>query len=574
MIRFFIALVANAFRLLLLPLMWLRRVRAVPQGGWVWLRIDGPVVELGRKPRRWDRRTRALSLHSLRQDLKLVAADVRVQGLVVSIDSMDAGTATAESLREVLAGFKASGKSLCVYLPRGGAAKTFFVASIADRLFLGTEALAEPSGYAVTTPYVAGFLDRAGIDREVIARGRYKTMAEPTVRENMSEAQREQVGAYLDAVHDNLVSALSEGRGLEPHQVCEIIDEGLLTAEEAKQRGLCDAVLHPDEVATTLDPDRADGAVMVELKSYVARRRIRFRPLLRKPTLAVLPLQGPIVEKSPSPFFPAAEERTIVERCRELWADDSVPGVLLAVNTGGGGALASERIRRALTRLADRKPVVAYLANIAASGGYLAAVAAPTIVARKTTLTGSIGVIAARLTPAPLLRRLNVSVEVEKRGARADIHSGARVLDPGERERFDSYVDASYDSFLRAVADGRRMDVEAVHEVAQGRVWSGSDALARGLVDKLGGFQTALETLRAAVGPKAVRFEPKVVPLEGAGGALASLFTRYAMPWVLSPLARGLLGSESHWLLPALAKERALAAATWAPADAHAAFDA
>ena len=100
-------------------------------------------------------------------------------------------------------------------------------------------------------------------------------------------------------------------------------------------------------------------------------------------------------------------------------------------------------------------------------------------------------------------------------------HSGARVLDPGERERFDTYVDASYDSFLRAVADGRRMDVEAVHEVAQGRVWSGSDALDRGLVDKLGGFQTALETLRAAVGPKAAQLEPKVVSLESAGGALA-----------------------------------------------------
>lgn len=572
MIRFLAALIVNTLRVLLFPLLALRRSRAAPKGGWVWLKIDGPVVELGRKRRRFQPGTAPLSLYALRRALSLAVADERVAGLLVTIDSMEAGTATAESLREALQAFKASGKPLCVYLPRGGSAKTFYVASVGDKLFLGTEAIAEPSGYAATTPYFAGLLEQVGIEREVIARGRFKTMAEPAVRADMSEAQRQQVGAYLDTLYENLVAALVEGRGLDEHKVRALIDEALLTAEEAKDRGLCDAVLHPDEVAKVLDPNAPDGAVLTELMPYAARRRIHFRPFFRKPVLAVLPLQGPIVEKSPSPLFASADERSFVESCRELWADDRVRGVVLAVNTGGGGALASERIRRALTRLADKKPVVAYLANIAASGGYLAAVAAPTIVARQTTLTGSIGVIAARLTPGPLLKRLQVSVEVEKRGARADMNSGARVLDAGERARFDAYVDASYDAFVGAVAEGRGMDVEAVHEVAQGRVWSGKDALARGLVDRLGGLQLALDLLREKIGGKADRFEPKVIAVGNAGSPLLSLLRRGARALVGPGLGHA-LAPDADFLLPALSGERAVAAATWTPSDAHAAID-
>jgi protease-4 len=571
-IRFVAALLANTLRSLLLPLLILRRRRAAPRGAWVWLRIDGPVVELGRKRRRFTPGSPPLSLHSLRRALSLAQADERVAGLLVSVDSMEAGTATAESLREVLHSFKKSGKPLCVYLPRGGSAKTFYIASVADKLFLGTESIAEPSGYAATTPYFSGLLDQVGIEREVIARGRYKTMAEPAVRPDMSDAQREQVGAYLDTLDENLVAALVKGRGMEEGQVRALIDEALLTADEARARGLCDAVLHPDEVAKTLEPNAKDGAVLTELMSYAARRQIRFRPFFKQPFVAVLPLQGPIVERSPSPLIRSADERSFVECCRELWADDRVRGVVLAVNTGGGGALASERIRRALTRLAEKKPVVAYLANIAASGGYLAAVAAPTIVARKTTLTGSIGVIAARLTPGPLLSRLQVSVQVEKRGARADMHSGARLLDAGERERFDAYVDASYDAFLSAVAEGRGMEKAAVHEVAQGRVWSGKDALARGLVDKIGGMQLALDVVREKIGEGADRFEPQVVAVGNAGSPLLALLGRSARA-LLAPGLGSALSPAADVLLPALAGERTLAVAAWTPSDAHAVID-
>lgn len=576
MIRLILSLVYNTLYLLLLPLVLLRRARAAPRGAWVFLRIDGPVVELGRKRRPWDRRPPPLSLYALGRALEEAAGDPRVSGLVVSIESLQAGAATSESLREVLQGFKASGKPLAVYLPRGGAAKEFYVASVADRLFLGTEAIAEPSGYAVTTPYVAGLLDEVGVEREVLARGRFKTMAEPAVREHMSDAQREQVGAYLDALHANLVEALSQGRGLEEAAVRALIDEGMFTAEEACARGLCDAVLHPDEVPTTLDPNREDGAVMVDVLRYASRRRVAFRPWVRRRLLAVLPLQGAIVEKSPTPMFPAAEERQVVELCRDLWSDDRVCGVVLAVNTGGGGALASERIRRALERLGKKKPLVAYLANIAASGGYLAAMAAPTLVARRTTLTGSIGVIAARLTTRPLMRKAKVSIEVEKRGARADMHSGARTLDEGERARMDAYVDASYEAFLKAVAQGRKLEVEQVRTLAEGRVWSGTDAHARGLVDEIGGLSRALAILRERVGSAAGRAVPRVfAPKHGEPGML-SLVSRLAGTRDAGDARRWLaqLFTRAPWLTLSWSAERALATTTWAPADAHAAIDA
>ncbi|MBX3126387.1 MAG: signal peptide peptidase SppA [Polyangiaceae bacterium] len=566
------ALIANLIRLLLLPLTWLRRTFAAPRGSWLLLELDGAVVEIaGRRPF-WDRRPRPLSIQQLRQVLALAREDSHVVGLVVACESFDAGPATAESLRQVLVEFQASGKQLVCYLPRGGGARAWYLASAASRIFVGTDALVEPLGFSIQSPYLGQLLDRVEVDREVLARGRFKTAAEPLLERAMSEAQREQLGAYLDALSQSLVDALASSRGVTPSAAREWIDGGPWTAREALERGMCDAVLHVDEVPTTLDPSRSDGAVLVPVFGYGARRAVRFVPLRPSPHLAVLPLQGAIVSEAPGSFVPMAEEKELVEACRKLWADSRVRGVVLVVNSQGGSALASERIRRALERLGSRKPLVAYLSNVAASGGYLAAVAAPTIVAQPTTLTGSIGVIAARLSVGRILGRVGVAVQVEKRGEHADIYSPARTTSESERARLEHYVDDAYESFLAAVAAGRKLERDAVHAVAQGRIWSGRDAKERGLVDRLGGFDAALAALRDQLGPKSHAWEPKVVGRRRGPSPLAQILVRASGVQVpagaLGSVVRSGVGALAPLLFDSEARAYALCASVAAPYDA------
>src|SRR6185369_10305127 len=172
---------------------------------------------------------------------------------------------------------------------------------------------------------------------------------------------------------------------------------------------------------------------------------------------------------------------------------------------------ASDRIYHEVTRLAEVKPVVAYMSNVAASGGYYVAAGAHAVVAQPETVTGSIGVVAARFVVGPLLERLGVFTDVVKRGARADFLSPARKLDEGERALFERELDAFYQTFLRVVAKGRKKPIEEIEPLAQGRVYSGADAFSRGLLDHLGGFDRALHELRERLGAGARDLEPKII---------------------------------------------------------------
>lgn len=507
MLRLFWVLVANATLLLIHPWRWWRSRHAAPKGAWLQLTIDGAVVEIGRKARLFERRSPPLSLVSLRNHLELALGDARVAGLVVVIESLSAGSATAASLRDALGRFRAGGKPLAVHLPYGGGSKELWVASVAERIYVGPDALVEPLGFAAGMPYFKDALDQVGVRPEVMARGRYKTAGEPFAASQMSEAQREQLGAYLDTLFDALVDGLASGRGMDRPRVEAFVDGGPWCAADAVEHGVCDRVVYPDELSDVL----GEGVELLSLGDYVRRRRVRFVPLLRAPTLAVVAVQGPIVSKAGPALAPMAVEEELVAALRHVWDDRRAVGALVVINSQGGGAIASDRIRRAVERLAQKKPVVAYMANVAASGGYMIAVGAPHIVAQPTTLTGSIGVIAARFGAEELLDKLGIRVQVVKRGERADIGSPARALTEGERAQLDRHLDETYRAFLEAVAKGRHRGVDAIEPLAGGRVWSGRDAHANGLVDALGGFDTAEAELRARVGARAARAQVRLV---------------------------------------------------------------
>jgi protease-4 len=343
----------------------------------------------------------------------------------------------------------------------------------------------------------------------VFARGAYKTAGEPLLLQQMSSPQREQLGLLLQTAWDVLVDALSSGRNLPRDAVERFINDGPWPAKGAVDHGFADGIVYPDELEKQLEARSKSGAPLVPAGRYLRRRRIPWRRLPR-PRIGVIEVHGPIVSEARGPM-PVASEESVCEALDRAREDHGVRGAVLHVDSRGGSALASDRMLHAVKRLAETKPVVACLADSAASGGYMVAVGAHKIVAQPTTVTGSIGVVAARVVVGPLLERLGISVEVVKRGARADMHSPTRHLEDGERAVIERQLDHVYRSFINAVALGRKRELAEVDELAGGRIWSGRDAHARGLVDRLGGFEIALSELKSLIGADAEELEPALV---------------------------------------------------------------
>ncbi len=509
MLRLFYVLLVNALILLLFPLYAWRRARACPEKAWLRLEIDGAVVEFAPRLPFWRRERRPFALQALRRLVEAAAADARVAGILFEIERLHCGSATATDLRELLLLAKLKHLRVAVYLPSGAGTRELYVASAADQILLGPETDVTALGFAIEAPYLRRALDRAGVHAEVFARGAYKTAGEPLQLEQMSAPQREQLGLLLDTAWDVLVDALASGRKLARDAVERFIDEGPWPAQGAVDHGMADAIVYPDGLEKQLDPRAKDGAKLVKAGRYLRRRQIPWRRLPR-PRIGVVQVHGPIVSEARGPM-PVASEEVVCEALEGAIDDRSVRGVVLHVDSRGGSALASDRMLYAARRLAEKKPLVAFLADSAASGGSLSRSARDRIVAQPTTVTGSIGVVAARIVVGPLLERLGVAVEVVKRGARVDMHSPTRELGDGERAVIERQLEHVYQGFVAAVALGRNREFAEIDALAGGRIWSGRDAQARGLVDRLGGFDLALSELRDMIGAGAEALQPALI---------------------------------------------------------------
>ena len=479
------------------PYRAVRARRLLKEGSLVVLTLDGAVVEVADRRPWWRRRpSRATSLVRVRELVRLVAADPKVKGLVVEIRSLHAGAAVATSLRQALLRLKESGKPLFAYLPMGAGSREMLVASAADRVVLGPASSVAPLGVAVETRYFRRALDRIGVLPEIFARGEFKTAGESLARDSMSAEQREQLGAVLDVLEGELVNALGEGRRRSPEEVRALVDGGPYRAPDAVARKLADAIGYDDDLAHLFADGGGDRAKLVSDKSYLAVRRSS----PRRAGIGVVKLRGPIVSRAPLAIGRMAESEQVIASLRAAREARRVRGVVILIDSPGGSVLASDRIYHEVVRLAERKPVVAYFANVAASGGYYVAAGAHAIIAQPTTITGSIGVVAAHLVLSPLLGKLGIVTELVKRGARADMLSPSRPLDEGEREAMSLEIEGYYNDFVDIVARGRSRPAEDIEKLARGRVYSGAEAYRVGLVDRLGDFETALDVVRERIG--------------------------------------------------------------------------
>ena len=490
----------------LFPLWWVARLWSRPKARWIRVKLSPRLVELVR-PEPWYSRlvprpnvVRPTSLGALRKLAEQVQKSPDVRGVLFEMPSLMAGWVACHALRELIVEMRASGKEVVVYLPSGGGNRELFVASAASRILASPSATMAPIGLAASRRQLKGLLERFGLEVEVYRRAEYKTAAEGVSSFAMSEPQREQTTALLATYERALIDALMERSDLDEPAVRALFDRGLVSGQAAIDCGLIDELAYDDEVAAkvTGDPDEELAAAHVWLTYHLRRFFVR---VLRRPYVAIIPVHGAISDAGQGP---GAAKDAVVSAIRRAARDPRALGVILHVDSPGGSALASDIIHREVMRLKDKKPVVACFGEVAASGGYYVSAGANSIVADPLTITGSIGVISARLVASGLLDRIGVRTEVIRLAPHADLISNPRAATEDERAMLDREVGNFYTSFVEVVANGRGRPVEEVEPLARGRVWSGKDAEGKGLIDRMGGLSIALDEVKARLGRRDV----------------------------------------------------------------------
>ena len=473
----------------------------------VWISVTGALPEFepsrrGLLRRCLDPRTLAPSLESIRSHLDRVLADGRVRGVILRVENLDAGWATLEELRAELYRFRERGKTVAAYLVDPDT-RSYYLASAADEVFASPLSTLNVVGLRTRVNFLKDALGSLGLETEVIAVSPYKSAADPISRYEFSPEAREQIERLLDVRFDELVNAISAGRDIPPEQVDAIIDEAPYSATEAVRNRLLDGALYEDELAGRL----SNGEKPAKLGEWgVASKSLRlpYRSRRARKAVGLVRVEGTIVRgrsrKLPLPLPLLGREQagsdSVVAALRVAEKSRRINAVLLYVDSPGGDALASDLIWREVERIRAKKPIVVLMGNAAASGGYYVSAPASHVFARKNSITGSIGVILTRPVAAGLLNRLKVNPVTVSRGARSNLVDPRRSPTPDELSVLEHQLDVFYDEFKDRVATGRGLQPDDLESIAGGRVWTGSEALRRNLVDEIGGFRDALAKTR------------------------------------------------------------------------------
>jgi protease-4 len=500
---------------------------------WLLLRLEPPFEEVA-GPRLPFSRPRGPSLLDALRALDAAATDPRVAGVVLRLAGAPHGFAAAASLRRAVDAVRAAGKHVVAYGEHLGQAE-YWVAAGAHKLWLPETGAIQLVGLRSESFFFPRLLERFSLRPEVLRVGAFKGAAEPLTRRSLSPETRAQVEAYLDDAFDALVGAIATGRGLEPAQVRDAVERGPYRAATACEAGLADGCLYPDQVEEALvelAPSTGDmprtgrppRARLVDATSYASLHAhdAGFAPwLAAQPRVAYVVAEGAIHRRGSRGISAEAMTRLL----RAIGEDEAVRAIVLRIDSPGGDALASDLLWRALAVAKRGRPLVVSMGEVAASGGYYAAVAGDAILAEATTLTGSIGVAGGKLDAGAALEKLGIDTDAVERGGRAGLLSAMRGFTAEERAVVRADMEAMYDVFARRVAEGRSLAREAVEPVAQGRIWSGARALANGLVDAIGGPLEALREARARAGfaadeRVALQIHPRLAPIGVLRGLL------------------------------------------------------
>ncbi|MGB2128717.1 MAG: signal peptide peptidase SppA [Flavicella sp.] len=433
---------------------------------------------------------REVGLDVLIASLDKASKDSKIKGISIELKNPNIGITQLATLREAISEFKKSGKFVSAYA-NTYSQKNYYLTTVADSLFLNPIGNVEFKGLAAEVLFFKDFQDKFGVKMEVIRHGKYKSAVEPFLNNTMSASNRKQMESMVHSIWSSIVDEVSESRGLTVAQLNAIADGALgRTAKLSKEHNLVDALVYKDEYDAKLKTQLGTKKLAsISLIDYL-KLDLNLPSLEVKNQVAIIYAQGKIVdEKGGKNFISPGLFVKAIDKAR---LDDKVKAVVLRINSPGGSAMASEIIWRALELLKKEKPLVVSMGDYAASGGYYIASNASRIFANKSTITGSIGVFGMFPNVSALSEEIGVHAETVATNS-SPSYSPFLPIDSKFYELTKESVDEVYTTFLNRVSEGRNMTVEEVHELAQGRVWTGKQALENGLVDVIGSLDEAVK---------------------------------------------------------------------------------
>lgn len=476
---------------------------ALPRGPYALrVRLRSPVPELA--PPVWPPRGEAvLPILDVLRVLDRAASDDDVACVVLRLAGPPGGWSRALTLHRAVLRVRAAGKPVIVWSESYDTGD-YVVASAGTHVLLAEAGSVGWTGLRLEGIFLRDLLAKWGVTPDVVRVGAFKSAGEMFTREAYSPEHREQLEALIDEAWRALCAAAGEGRGLDAAAVSALADSGPFTSEAAREAGLIDGTAYPDEIEDRVREwvpalSQADPVPLVDAPAYAFCHALPGPvPLVRGlPRIAYQIAQGTVARgRGPR----GIRSETLLRMLRRLEEDEAVRAVVLRIDSGGGEVVASDLLWRGVARLAAEKPVIASFGDTAASGAYYLAAGAREIVAEAATLTGSIGVVGGKVDLSGLLERVGVTTDHVERGGRAGLGSATRGFTPDERNAVREGMESAYERFLARVGEGRGIERDALHDLAQGRVWSGSAAREHGLVDSLGGPLEALSRARAAAG--------------------------------------------------------------------------
>ncbi|KAH6824243.1 signal peptide peptidase [Perilla frutescens var. hirtella] len=439
-----------------------------------------------------------LSLPQICENFIKAAYDPRISGIYLHIEPLNCGWGKVEEIRRHIVDFKKSGKFIVGYVPVCGE-KEYYIGSACEELYAPPSAYFQLYGLTVQASFLGGILEKIGIEPQVQRIGKYKSAGDQLTRKNISDENREMLTALLDNIYGNWVEKISLAKGKKKEDIVSFINEGVYEINRLMEDGWITDIKYDDEVVSLLK-QRLEIASDKNLPTVDYRKYCRVKKWTLGLTgyrnqIAVIRASGSIsrVRGPLSTSSSGIVAEQFIEKIRTVRDSKRYKAVVIRIDSPGGDALASDLMWREIKLLAASKPVIASMADVAASGGYYMAMAAQTIVAENLTLTGSIGVVTGKFNLERLYEKIGFNKEIISRGRYAELTAAEqRPFRTDEAELFAKSAQNAYRSFRDKAASSRSMTIDKMEEVAQGRVWTGNDAASRGLVDAIGGLSRAV----------------------------------------------------------------------------------
>ncbi|KAI3688853.1 hypothetical protein L2E82_46738 [Cichorium intybus] len=438
-----------------------------------------------------------LSLPQICENLIKAAYDPRISGVYLHIETLKCGWAKIEEIRRHILDFKKSGKFIVGYAPVWHE-KEYYIGCACEELYAPPSAYFSLYGLTAQASFLGGVLEKVGVEPQVQRIGKYKSFGDQLTRKNISEENREVLTTMLDNIHENWVNIVSQSKGKKKEDIESFINEGVYQIEKLKEDGWITDIKYDNEVTSMLKKklgiSEKKKLPLVAYKDYSRVKKSRLGLTGGKDQIAVIRASGSISRVEGSFFEPSSGiiAEKFIEKIRKVKDSKRYKAVIIRIDSPGGDALASDLMCKEISLLAESKPVIASMVDVAASGGYYMAMAAQTIVSENLTLTGSIGVVHSKFNFGKLHERIGFKNEIISKGRFAELYATDRPFRADEEKLFAESTQNMYKQFRDKAASSRSMSVDKMEEIAQGRVWTGNDAASRGLVDAIGGFSRAV----------------------------------------------------------------------------------